>query len=618
MGFSLGGFMSGAAGAIDSKMKNDKIEREAERSKVEDMIFKTSARLFENASLVQDSRTKDIKSNKKYMNTLVSMAPSIASDPAKQAFILGLDDEAREDLITMVNDPKFNPEKRPLADYLEAIDDPVEFKDPVTLSQRVQGVVTPRPMDSSAYYGVSTTKDKEVDKIVSSYTDSFAVAYGMTAAKAQGLLDAAKQEVKVQSFTIDWAHKKELGAADAALITAQVATAQLGTEKAKIAVVDSMETRYTKRLTKARDNFILSSGVPNEATFNADKNNQAAYLESSVYKAANESIISDAVLYMESHPILEEPTMRFLKDNYPGQYGGAYNKGDPVGDLKDDVYYRGEFGNGPGIAKGSYLKRMIAAAGAEGKVGGKGKVDVEDQTIVSEKDSTYVNPTPSTTGAATTAMSALQASHAALLEKKSTVATSRGGRGAVVTGANIKAIEADMATLEKDPTSLESVKILSTVALDSDSRDDMEQAIEAIKVYTEEHKSEIKRGDSIPELSTITSKLRAALAEDTEGTSRKRGRGLGERIESTVGESEPTPIRELTSYQQVMIDEKRGTIGAAKAYDQAVDIAVRSGDMATVRKIQSIISGLTKDQTGLGVSDMLDEITSKIESALNK
>jgi hypothetical protein len=35
---------------------------------------------------------------------------------------------------------------------------------------------------------------------------------------------------------------------------------------------------------------------------------------------------------------------------------------------------------------------MIAAAGAEGKVGGKGKVDVEDQTIVSEKDSTYVNP----------------------------------------------------------------------------------------------------------------------------------------------------------------------------------------------------------------------------------
>ena len=67
-----------------------------------------------------------------------------------------------------------------------------------------------------------------------------------------------------------------------------------------------------------------------------------------------------------------------------------------------------------------------------------------------------------------------------------------------------------------------------------------------------------------------------------------------------------------------MIDEKRGTIGAAKAYDQAVDIAVRSGDMAAVRKIQSIISGLTGDQVGLGVSDMLDEITAKIESALNE
>ena len=394
MGFSLGGFMSGAAGAVDSKMKNDKIEREAERSKVEDMIFKTSARLFENASLVQDSRTKDIKSNKKYMNTLVSMAPSIASDPAKQAFILGLDDEAREDLITMVNDPKFNPEKRPLADYLEAIDDPVEFKDPVTLSQRVQGVVTPRPMDSSAYYGVSTTKDKEVDKIVSSYTDSFAVAYGMTAAKAQGLLDAAKEEVRVQSFSIDWVHKKSLAVADAAIVTAQVATAGLGTEKAKIAVKTSYVNAANAKLKRTRELYIQSSGIPSMA-FQADKNNEAKYLESEAYKNATRDIIRDAVLNMEQHPILEEATTLFLSESFPGKFGGEVGEDNPIESLKPDTYYVGTFTNGRGVATGAQIQ---AAKGITGAAGNEGFEDIKVNTKAETKDTTKQSPAAISTG----------------------------------------------------------------------------------------------------------------------------------------------------------------------------------------------------------------------------
>jgi len=375
MGFSLGGFLGGAADATSAKMKSDKIEREAERSKVEDMIFRTSGRLFENASLVEASRTKDIKSNKQYMNKLVSMAPSIASDPAKQAFILGLDDGAREDLITMVNDPKFNPEQRPLVDYLNAIDDPIELKDPVTLSQRVQGTVTPRPMDSSAYYGVSTTKDKEVDKIVATYTSSFSVAYGMTAAKAQGLLDAAKQEVKVQSFTIDWAHKKELGAADAALITAQVATAQLGTEKAKQNVVNGMTTNATKRLEAARIKYIQSSGIRPDV-FDIDTNNQTKYLQSAAYKTATKEIISDSILYMEQHPILEEPTMKFLSENFPGKYGGKVGEDNPIESLKPDTYYLAKFKNGQGIATGAQIQ-----AGAKGSTGSTGNEGFEDVKV---------------------------------------------------------------------------------------------------------------------------------------------------------------------------------------------------------------------------------------------
>ena len=401
MGFSLGGFMSGAAGAVDSKMKSDRVEREAERSKVENVIYNTSSRLFENASLIDATRTKDRKKNNQYMTELLSSTgDALRNDTDKQAYILSLDDGAREDLLTLalrVQDPTFNPEGRSFADYLTAAEDPIEYKDATTLNEKVEAAVIPRPSDNKSYYGVSDTKDAEVDKIVASYNSVFAATYNMDADKARGLLDAAKQDVKVQSFNIDWAHKKDMLATEAARVTALVATAKLNTAEASKNSKRNMETDATKQIKKARDAFILGSGKPDEKTFNMDPNNQANFLASPEYAAVSRNIISNAVMYMESHPILKEPTMRFLQDNYPGQYGGAYNKGDPIEGLKDDVLYRAEFGNGPGLAKGSYLKSMIAAAGAEGKVGGKGKVDVEDQTIVSEKDSTYVNPTPSTT-----------------------------------------------------------------------------------------------------------------------------------------------------------------------------------------------------------------------------
>ena len=398
MGFSLGGFIGGAADATATKMKSDRVDREAERSKVENMIYNTSGKLFANASLVEETRTKERKSNNKYMTELLSTAPSLQGDSARQAFILGLDEGAREDLLIMshrLKDDKFNPEGRTFVDYLTAADDPIEYKDTTTLSEKVQGVVTPRPMDNSEYYGVSTTKDEEVDKIVDTYTSSFSVAYGMTAAKAQGLLDAAKQEVKVQSFNIDWAHKREMIAAEVAQVTAAVATAQLGTEKSKMAVLSSMENRATALLKKARDKYIASSGIPNEDTFNADKNNQASYLESSVYIAANKRIISDAVLYMESHPVLEESTMRFLNDNFPGKFGGEVGEDNPIESLKPNTYYVGTFTNGRGVATGAQIqaaKGITGAAGNEGfediKVNTKAGDTTEDAAVETEATAT--------------------------------------------------------------------------------------------------------------------------------------------------------------------------------------------------------------------------------------
>jgi hypothetical protein len=394
MGFSLGSFLGGAADAASESMDNAKVDREKERKKVEDMIFSTSARLFENASSVQKSRSAKKKVDDEFMNTLISSAPSMQNDPAKQAFVLSLDETARNDLLTMVIDPSFNAERRPLVDYLDAIDDPIEFKDPVTLNQRVQGKVVDRPLDKSSYYGVSNTEDKEVDKIVSSYTNSFSVAYDMSAAKAQGLLASATNEVKVQSFTIDWVVKRRDRAQVVAQTAAQVATAQLGTANGKMAVTASMTTSANKQIEATRLNYIRNSGQ-SEELFDIQPENQAKFLASAEYKAATKAIITSAVQRMEENPVIKESTERFLADSFPGKWGGRVGGKDieTVDKLKDNVYYEGTFTNGTGIALGSVIKAAAADAGAgsQGNTGSTGQVNVKDQTIVSEKGSTYNN-----------------------------------------------------------------------------------------------------------------------------------------------------------------------------------------------------------------------------------
>ena len=94
-----------------------------------------------------------------------------------------------------------------------------------------------------------------------------------------------------------------------------------------------------------------------------------------------------------------------------------------------------------------------------------------------------------------------------------------------------------------------------------------------------EHKSEIKRGDSIPALSTITSKLRAALAEDTEGTSRKRGRGLGER--------QPTPEKVVESPNP---DYNPNSMQVSPNRT-SMKIAIEEGDAV---KVQAILDNLER------------------------
>lgn len=387
MGFSLGSFLGGAADGASKSMDNAKVDREEERKKVEDMIFRTSARLFENANVVQQSRSAKKKVDDKFMSTLISSAPSMQTDPAKQAFVLGLDETARNDLLTMVIDPSFNPERRPLVDYLEAIDDPIEFKDPVTLNQRVQGKVVDRPLDKSSYYGVSNTEDKEVDKIVSSYTNAFSVAYDMSAAKAQGLLASATNEVKVQSFTIDWIVKRRDRAQVVAQTAAQVATAQLGTEKAKLSVKDSLISGASTQLEATRLNYIRRSGQ-SEKVFDTLPENQAKFLASAEYKAATKEIISSAVQRMEENPVIKDSTEMFLADSFPGKWGGRVGDKDieTVDQLKDNVYYEGIFTNGPGIALGSVIKAAAAGAGSQGKKGLSG-ADI----TTAEKSSTYNN-----------------------------------------------------------------------------------------------------------------------------------------------------------------------------------------------------------------------------------
>tara|TARA_R100001377_G_scaffold9516_1_gene4843 strand:- start:4049 stop:5734 length:1686 start_codon:yes stop_codon:yes gene_type:complete len=357
MGFSLSGALSGLAKGGSDILDANKKEEDEQRKKVEDSIYNTTNVMFQNAQLAQKTRTSETKANNRYLTDLIAAAPSMANDPDKQAFVLSLSDDARKDLITLTKSPTFKNANKPLQDYFEAIDDPIEFKDPVTLVERVQGKVIDRPLEAGAYYGVSTTEDDVVDKLVADQSGQFAVAYNMSAERAQGLLDVAKQEIKIQRFKINWAHQKHQSEQSDALMIANVASAQLSVISQGMNIQKSMKASSDEAVSADMLLWGAKQKVPvNKAAFDANPNLAIQYKASKHYRAARHNIIMQHAENMqEAGGVLDRDTESFFNSQFPGLWGGKVDG--PVKDLSDPKYYVAKGKNGSvGIYRGFQLK----------------------------------------------------------------------------------------------------------------------------------------------------------------------------------------------------------------------------------------------------------------------
>ena len=312
--------------------------------------------------LAQTARTKETKKNTKYLNTLLSQTKgtSLANDPAKQAFVLSLSDEAKQDLLKLTVSPTFINANKPLTDYFEAIDDPIEFKDPVTLVERVQGKVVDRPLSASEYYGVSTTNDEEVDKLLESYGDQLSVAYNMSPERAQGLLDVAKQEVKVQRFSINWANKKVQSAlADATnaqkLTNVRLATGEVANQNLAAAFKDYDDKIQNEGLaTWAADNGLTMQ------VLEVDPIHKINYKKSEEYGKSRHKVIQQAARDMIEAPdrILDRATKIFFSNNYDGYWGGNAND-IPFDKLVNGKYYEIKAAGKVEILRGKKIKELM-------------------------------------------------------------------------------------------------------------------------------------------------------------------------------------------------------------------------------------------------------------------
>ena len=360
MGFSLRGALGGLARGGSAILDDRKKEEDEQRKKVEDSIFSTTNVMFQNAQLAQTARTAETKKNTKYLNTLISQTKgSLANDPAKQAFVLSLSDEAKKDLLKLTVSPTYINANKPLTDYFEAIDDPIEFKDPVTLVERVQGKVVDRPLSASSYYGVSTTNDEEVDTLLESYGDQLSVAYNMSPERAQGLLDVAKQEVKVQRFSINWANKKFQSATADATNTQKLLNVRLTGEVANQNLAAAFDDYDTKIQNEGLLTWAADNGIPLQ-TLETDPVHKVNYEKSEEFAKSRHKVIQQAARDMIEAPdrILDRSTNIFFNKNYPGYWGGNANNV-PFDKLINGAYYEIKSAGKVEILRGKKIKELM-------------------------------------------------------------------------------------------------------------------------------------------------------------------------------------------------------------------------------------------------------------------
>ena len=597
MAFNLKGFAGGLADAGTAYIEGRQSDRKEATTAKRSLMFNATEAIYNNALEIKKSNDKIKNADKQYISKIKSIDPTISTDNMNKLLSLGDEDRLKAE-------GEYNyragqtTDKITFGDFMSAVEESTDLNDPAKIDANIEASMQTAPTPVSAFYDkTGLISDESVNDLYTEITGVLQGVHGFSIDKAKAITEQGMYSVQHPPIKINWS--KDIALSKDAMETlarariydeAQIKNAGLGilnnqvelTNKSLDAMRDAFSVGYETEQFDDDGNSLGKQAVP-ASQANMMPNFERDFRNSPEYKQYALTSISSYIVGMETDPKANtENAMTYINGTFPGLYGGkvdvpkltekAFAAIQP-----DKIYYVYAPPVGPANPSGADEEGFILS-------GAQIKSSRTDVVATDNGGSDNLDPTDVEKNAQLDAEQVIAAANNVQSLKD---------QGVTLEELGFESWEAVEASMRPDALANDATR---------DAEDRLQQGQITGGISDEDN---VKRMNS--EMRTAKGSYRTYLLEQ-----------LGDRYIKDYKEERVTPIRELTAYQKVMIDEKRGTIGAAKAYDQAVDIAVQSGDMAAVRKIQSLIAGLDDANIGFGVSDMLDELNAKIEAALNE
>jgi len=591
MAFNLKGFASGLADAGTSYLEDKQDRRKDATTAKRSLMFNATEKIYNDALEVKKSNDVIKNKDKQYISKIKSIDPTISPDNMNKLLSLSAEDRLKAE-------GEYNyragqtPDQITFGDFMSAVEESTDLDDPSKIDANMEASMMPAPKPVSAYYDkTGLISDESVNNLYTEITSTLQEVHGFSVAKAKEITKQGIYSVQHPPIKINWS--KDIALSKDAMDTlarariydeAQIANAGLSILNSQVDLtnqsLDSMRKAFAvgyqaEQFDEDKNSLgkqvVPAAMAPNMPNFEADFRNSPEYKEYAL------TSISSYIVGIETDPKANtKNAMTYINGTFPGMYGGkietrklteaAFSKIEP-----NKIYYV-DAPSPAGTDEDGFIM-----------TGAQLKATRVDSSSKKKSDASKLDPTNVEKNAQLDAEQVIAAASSVQSLKD---------QGVTVEELGFKSWEEVEASMRPDALANDATR---------DAEDRLQQGQITGGISDEDN---VKRMNS--EMRTAKGSYRNYLLEQ-----------LGDRYIKDYKEERVTPIRELTAYQKVMIDEKRGTIGAAKAYDQAVDIAIQSGDMAAVRSIQSLIAGLDDADIGFGVSDMLEELNAKIEAALN-
>ena len=591
MAFNLKGFASGLADAGTSYLEDKQDRRKDATTAKRSLMFNATEKIYNDALEVKKSNDVIKNKDKQYISKIKSIDPTISPDNMNKLLSLSAEDRLKAE-------GEYNyragqtPDQITFGDFMSAVEESTDLDDPSKIDANMEASMMPAPKPVSAYYDkTGLISDESVNNLYTEITSTLQEVHGFSVAKAKEITKQGIYSVQHPPIKINWSKDISIETQAAKdLATAGIyKAAQL--EEVGLSIINRKVDLTNQSLDSMRKAFAVgyqaeqfdddknslgkqvvpAAMAPNMPNFEADFRNSPEYKEYAL------TSISSYIVGIETDPKANtKNAMTYINGTFPGMYGGkietrklteaAFSKIEP-----NKIYYV-DAPSPAGTDEDGFIMTGAQLKATRVDSSSRNKVDV------AKLDPTNVE-------------------NNAQLDAEQVIAAASSVQSLKDQGVTVE--ELGFKSWEEVEASMQPEALASNATRDYEDRLQQGQITGGIS-----DEDNVKRMNS--EMRTAKGSYRNYLLEQ-----------LGDRYIKDYKEERVTPIRELTAYQKVMIDEKRGTIGAAKAYDQAVDIAIQSGDMAAVRSIQSLIAGLDDADIGFGVSDMLEELNAKIEAALN-